>query len=50
MKCVYLEVEACPFRQVSDFNVELKPAVPQHLLIEGFGGRPLLRNKGLNNN
>lgn len=33
---VYLEVEACPLRQVPDLNVKLQPAVPQHFFIEGF--------------
>lgn len=40
---VYLQVQSRPFRQVLDFNVELQPTVPQHLFIEGLGGRPLLQ-------
>lgn len=40
----YLEVKACPLRQILDLNVKLQPAVPQHFFTEGFRGGSLLKN------
>lgn len=40
----YLEVKACPLRQILDLNVKLQPAVPQHFFTESFRGGSLLKN------